>query len=93
MSTHEPQGEIQETTWVGMACRITGWCAAAALAAIMSALVPNMTFGKAFKGLAGSTGLGSIFGEGGIIELVGTLKGFDLQMTSNRTKNFLRSGN
>jgi hypothetical protein len=65
----------------------------AALAAIMSALVPNMTFGKAFKGLAGSTGLGSIFGEGGIIELVGTLKGFDLQMTSNRTNNFLRSGN
>ena len=65
----------------------------AALAAIMSALVPNMTFGKAFKGLAGSTGLGSIFGEGGIIELVGTLKGFDLQMSSNRTNNFLRSGN
>ena len=65
----------------------------AALAAIMSALVPNMTFGKAFKGLAGSTGLGSIFGEGGIIELIGTLKGFDLQMTSNRTNNFLRSGN
>ena len=65
----------------------------AALAAIMSALVPNLSFGKAFKGLAGSTGLGSIFGEGGIIELVGTLKGFDLQMTSNRTNNFLRSGN
>ena len=65
----------------------------AALAAVMTAIRPGLTFGKAFQGIAGGMGLGSIFGEGGIIELVGTLKGFDLQMTSNRTKNFLRSGN
>ena len=65
----------------------------AALAAVMSSILPGLSFGKAFKGISGGTGLGGIFGEGGIIELVGTLKGFDLQMTSNRTNNFLRSGN
>jgi hypothetical protein len=65
----------------------------AALAAIMSTLVPNLSFGKAFKGIAGGTGLGSIFGEGGIIELVGTLKGFDMQLMNRRTDTFLRSTN
>ena len=65
----------------------------AALAAVMSSILPGLSFGKAFKGISGGTGLGGIFGEGGIIELVGTLRGFDLQMTSNRTNNFLRSGN
>jgi hypothetical protein len=65
----------------------------AALAAVMTAIRPGLSFGKAFKGLAGGTGLGSIFGEGGLIELIGTLKGFDLQMTSNRANKFLRSGN
>jgi uncharacterized protein with GYD domain len=65
----------------------------AALAAIMSALVPNMSFAKAFKGIAGGTGLGSIFGEGGIIELVGTLKGFDIDLTNKRVNTFLRATN
>ena len=65
----------------------------AALAAVMSSILPGLSFGKAFKGISGGTGLGGIFGEGGIIELVGTLRGFDLQMSSNRTNNFLRSGN
>jgi hypothetical protein len=65
----------------------------AALAAIMSALVPNMTFGKAFKGLAGSTGLGSIFGEGGILELVGTIKGFDIDLAQKRRATFLTGSN
>lgn len=35
MPTQMTQEKIQETTWVGLACRVTGWCAAAALAAIM----------------------------------------------------------
>ena len=65
----------------------------AALAAIMSALVPNMTFGKAFKGLAGSTGLGSLFGEGGILELVGTIKGFDIDLAQKRRATFLTGSN
>jgi hypothetical protein len=65
----------------------------AALAAVMSAIMPSLSFGKAFKGIAGGTGLGSIFGEGGIIELVGSLKGFDLQMVSKRTDTFLRATN
>jgi hypothetical protein len=65
----------------------------AALAAIMSALVPNMSFAKAFKGIAGGTGLGSIFGEGGVIELVGTLKGFDIDLTQKRRATFLTGSN
>jgi hypothetical protein len=65
----------------------------AALAAIMSALVPNLSFGKAFKGLAGSTGLGSIFGEGGILELVGTIKGFDIDLAQKRRATFLTGSN
>lgn len=65
----------------------------AALALIMSALVPNMSFGKAFKGLAGSTGLGSIFGEGGIIELIGTIKGFDIDLSQKRRQTFLTGSN
>jgi hypothetical protein len=65
----------------------------AALAAIMSTIMPSLSFGKAFKGLSGGTGLGSIFGEGGIIELVGSLKGFDLQMVNKRTDMFLRATN
>ena len=65
----------------------------AALAAIMSTVMPSLSFGKAFKGLSGSTGLGSIFGEGGVIELVGSLKGFDMQLLQNRTNMFLRATN
>lgn len=65
----------------------------AALALIMSALVPNMSFGKAFKGLAGSTGLGSLFGEGGILELVGTIKGFDIDLAQKRRATFLTGSN
>jgi hypothetical protein len=64
-----------------------------ALALVMSALVPNLTFGKAFKGLAGSTGLGSIFGEGGIIELAGTIKGFDIDLAQRRRSTFLTGSN
>jgi hypothetical protein len=65
----------------------------AALAAIMSTIMPSLSFGKAFKGLSGGTGLGSIFGEGGVIELVGSLKGFDLQMVNKRVDMFLRATN
>ena len=65
----------------------------AALAAVMAAIVPNLSFGRAFKGISGSTGLGSIFGEGGIIELVGTLKGFDLDLSNKRVNTFLRATN
>lgn len=43
MSTDEPQNQIQERTWVGMACRVTGWCAAAALAAIMLLMLCDVT--------------------------------------------------
>jgi hypothetical protein len=64
-----------------------------ALALVMSALVPNLSFGKAFKGLAGSTGLGSIFGEGGIIELAGTIKGFDIDLAQRRRSTFLTGSN
>jgi hypothetical protein len=64
-----------------------------ALALVMSALVPNLSFGKAFKGLAGSTGLGSIFGEGGIIELAGTIKGFDIDLAQKRRSTFLTGSN
>jgi hypothetical protein len=56
----------------------------AALALVISSIMPNVSFGKAFKGVSGGTGLGSIFGEGGIIELVASLKGFDLAANSNR---------
>ena len=65
----------------------------AALAAVMMAIRPSLTFGKAFQGIAGGTGLGGIFGEGGVIELVGTLKGFDMQLLQNRTNMFLRATN
>jgi hypothetical protein len=61
----------------------------AALAAIMSSVMPNLSFGKAFKGLAGGTGLGGIFGEGGIIELMGTVKGLDLQILNRRAGQYL----
>ena len=56
----------------------------AALALVISSIMPKIGFGKAFKGLSGGTGLGSIFGEGGIVELVASLKGFDLSANSNR---------
>jgi hypothetical protein len=55
-----------------------------ALALVVSSIFPKIGFGKAFKGLSGGTGLGSIFGEGGIVELVASLKGFDLAANSNR---------
>jgi hypothetical protein len=65
----------------------------AALAAVMMAIRPGLTFGKAFQGIAGGTGLGSIFGEGGIIELVGTIKGFDIDLGQKRRKTFLTGSN
>lgn len=65
----------------------------AALAAVLSTIMPNLTFGKAFKGLAGGTGLGSIFGEGGIIELVGNVNGLNLQLVNKRANDFLRATN
>lgn len=62
----------------------------AALAAIISLLSGGtFTFAKAFKGVAAGTGIGNIFGEGGIIELFTTLKGFDLQANSNRVNGVL----
>ena len=62
----------------------------AALAALISGLSGGTTtFAKAFKGLAGGTGIGNIFGEGGIIELFTTLKGFDLQANTNRVNGVL----
>jgi len=61
----------------------------AALAAVMTALRPGLSFGKAFQGIAGGTGLGSIFGEGGIVELFTTIKGFDLNATTNRVNGVL----
>lgn len=65
----------------------------AALAAVLSTFMPNLSFAKAFKGLAGGTGLGSIFGEGGIIELVGNVNGLNLQLVNKRANDFLRATN
>jgi hypothetical protein len=65
----------------------------AALAAVMMAIRPGLTFGKAFQGISSGTGLGSIFGEGGIIELVGTIKGFDIDLGQKRRKTFLTGSN
>jgi hypothetical protein len=56
----------------------------AALALVISSIMPNVSFGKAFKGVSGGTGLGSIFGEGGIVELIASLKGFDISANSTR---------
>ena len=61
----------------------------AALAAVMTALRPGLSFGKAFQKIAGGTGLGSIFGEGGIVELFTTIKGFDLNATTKRVNGVL----
>jgi hypothetical protein len=61
----------------------------AALALVISSIMPKISFGKAFKGLSSGTGLGSIFGEGGIVELVASLKGFDLSANSGRVNKAL----
>jgi hypothetical protein len=64
----------------------------AALALAIKA-VRGGSFGDIFKAVSSGTGLGGIFGEGGIIEIVGNLKGIDIQMASKRTDTFLRSTN
>jgi hypothetical protein len=61
----------------------------AALALVISSIMPKISFGKAFKGLSSGTGLGSIFGEGGVVELVASLKGFDLSANSGRVNKAL----
>lgn len=61
----------------------------AALALVFSSITKGLTFGDAFKAVSKGTGLGSIFGEGGIIELFTTIKGFDLQANSNRVNGVL----
>lgn len=43
MQTQVSPGQIKETSWTGLACRITGWCAAAALAAIMLLMLCDVT--------------------------------------------------
>jgi hypothetical protein len=64
-----------------------------ALALVISSIMPKISFGKAFKGLSGGTGLGSIFGEGGIVELIGKVKGADLVLGTGRAaSNIVRGG-
>lgn len=60
----------------------------AALALAIKA-VRGGSFTDIFKAVSGGTGLGGIFGEGGIVELIASIKGFDLQANSNRVNGVL----
>jgi len=66
--------------------------ATAALTAIFSA-VTGTGFGKAFGAISQGSGLGNLFGDGGIIQIVGKLSGADIQLSGNRTNTFLRGTN
>jgi hypothetical protein len=66
--------------------------ATAALTAIFSA-VTGTGFGKAFGAISQGSGLGNIFGENGIIQIVGKLSGPDIQLSNSRTNTFLRGTN
>jgi hypothetical protein len=57
----------------------------AALAAIISGISGGTVgFGAAFKGVSAGTGLGGLFGDGGIIDLSAQINGYGLTATSNR---------
>lgn len=60
-----------------------------ALALVFSSITKGLTFADAFKAVSKGTGLGSIFGEGGIVELFTTIRGFDLEANSNRVNGVL----
>jgi hypothetical protein len=63
-----------------------------ALAAVFSA-VTGGGFGAAFGAVSQGTGLGGLFGEGGLLQLGATVKGSDLQLGTQRSgSNFRRSG-
>jgi hypothetical protein len=63
-----------------------------ALAAVFSA-VTGGGFTAAFGAISQGGGLGSLFGEGGLLQLGATVKGSDLQLGTQRSgNNFTRSG-
>jgi hypothetical protein len=63
-----------------------------ALAGIFSA-VTGGGFAAAFGAISQGTGLGNLFGEGGILQIVGRLSGTDIQLSNSRTNTFLRGTN
>jgi hypothetical protein len=63
-----------------------------ALSAIVSAFT-GAPLGVAFKGIAQGTGLGGLFGEGGILNMNARVSGSDLLLGTQRSgNNFTRSG-
>ena len=70
----------------------TALATTAALSVLFSAIT-GTPINIAFAGIAQGTGLGGIFGEGGILQLGATVKGSDLQLGTQRSSNnFTRSG-
>ena len=63
-----------------------------ALAAVFAA-VTGGGFGTAFRAISQGSGLGGLFGEGGILELTGTIKGFDIDLSQKRRQTFLTGSN
>jgi hypothetical protein len=62
-----------------------------ALAAIFS-VVTGGGFGAAFGAVSQGTGLGNLFGEGGLFNMKATVSGSDLSLGVDRSKNNLRRG-
>ena len=60
-----------------------------ALALVFSSITKGLTFGQAFGAVAKGTGLGGIFGEGGVIELFTKIRGFDIEANSQRVNGVL----
>ena len=57
----------------------------AALAAVISGLSGgSIGFGAAFRGVSAGTGLGGLFGEGGVVDLSAQINGYGLTATTNR---------
>jgi hypothetical protein len=71
---------------------LAAMAATAALAAIFS-VATGGSFTAAFGAISKSTGLGNIFGEGGILQLGAKVKGSDLLLgTTRAANNIVRSG-
>jgi ABC-type uncharacterized transport system permease subunit len=63
-----------------------------ALSAIVSAFT-GMPLAASFRGVAQGTGLGGLFGEGGILNMNARVSGSDLLLGTQRSgNNFTRSG-
>jgi hypothetical protein len=73
---------------------ITQMAVAVGVTAALSLAIKSIrggSFGDIFKAVSQGTGLGGIFGEGGIVELVANIKGFNLEAVSGRAGRGLSS--